>query len=421
MTAEFVTPPPAPSFLSEAARAGLEQPIVPTQYPGAGRPGRLGAVGGPDGRDGRRDAERHAAARGLRTPRHRRCPDLRAHPEECRVGDDAPVYLTIHGGALVMGGGDLTRVMTEFNVAVTGILNWAPDYRMPPAHPYPAALDDAIAVYRALLEVRDPSQIVVGGGSAGGNLAAALLLRAKDEGLPMPAALVLLTPEIDLTESGDSFTTLAHVSVGLQTLRDVNLLYAGGHDLTDPYLSPLFGDLTGFPPTLLIGGTRDLFLSNTVRMHRKLREAGVDADLHIFDARPHAGYGNAPEEAAVSAEQAAFVRRHLGLQQSASRREINGLTNNERPRTIAALGSSFAAGPTIEPVDDVDAMRSTRNYPHLLAADARCRPRRPDRLRRHHGEHPHHAANDDDRPGIRPADRRPARRRRPGDHHRGRQ
>ena len=173
---------------------------------------------------------------------------------------------------------------------------------MPPTHPYPAALDDVVAVYQALLEVRDPSQIIVGGGSAGGNLAAALLLRAKAEGLPMPAALVLLTPEVDLTESGDSFVTLADVSVGLQSLRDANLLYAGGQDLTDPYLSPLFGDVNGFPPTLLISGTRDLYLSNTVRMHRKLREAGVEADLHIFDARPHAGYGNAPEEAAVSAE-----------------------------------------------------------------------------------------------------------------------
>jgi monoterpene epsilon-lactone hydrolase len=234
-------------------------------------------------------------------------------PANASVGDDAPVYLSIHGGALVMGGGDLTRVMTEMNAAVTGIVNWAPDYRMPPAHPYPAGLDDVIAVYRALLQVREPSRIIVGGGSAGGNLAAALLLRAKAEGLPMPAALVLLTSEVDLTESGDSFTTLAGVSVGLQPLHDVNLLYANGHDLQDPYLSPLFGDLSGFPPTLVICGTRDLFLSNAVRMHRKLREAGVDADLPIFDGRPHAGYGNAPEEAAVGAEQAAFVRRHLGL------------------------------------------------------------------------------------------------------------
>ena len=232
-------------------------------------------------------------------------------PAGAPTGDDAPVFLSIHGGALIMGGGDLTRVMTEISALSANVVHWAPDYRMPPAHPYPAALDDVVAVYKALLEVRDPSRIIVGGGSAGGNLAAALLLRAKDEGLPMPAALVLLTPEVDLTESGDSFVTLADVSVGLQSLHDANQLYAGGHDLTDPYLSPLFGDVTGFPPTLLISGTRDLFLSNTVRMHRKLRESGVDADLHIFDARPHAGYGNAPEEAAVSAEIGAFVTKHL--------------------------------------------------------------------------------------------------------------
>lgn len=78
-------------------------------------------------------------------------------------------------------------------------------------------------------------------------------------------------------------------------------------------LSPLFGDVTGFPPTLLISGTRDLFLSNTVRMHRALREAGVIADLHVIDARPHVGFMNAPEEQAVNDEVRSFVRRHLGL------------------------------------------------------------------------------------------------------------
>ncbi len=308
-----VIPPPAPRFLSDAARAGLEVPIVPAQYPALDdRAAWEQWVVQSDamvaemlsGMPPLAESELRVVA-GV--------PTYVITPANAPVGDDAPVYLSIHGGALVLGGGDLTRVMTEMNAAVTGTVNWAPDYRMPPAHPYPAALDDVIAVYRALLEVRDASRIIVGGGSAGGNLAAALLLRAKAEGLPMPAALVLLTPEIDLTESGDSFTTLANVSVGLQTLRDVNLLYANGHDLRDPYLSPLFGDLAGFPPTLVICGTRDLFLSNAVRMHRKLREAGVEADLHIFDGRPHAGYGNEPEEAAVSAEQAAFVHRHLGL------------------------------------------------------------------------------------------------------------
>jgi len=308
---EPIIPPPAPSFLSDAAREGLEVPIVRLPSPA------LDDVAGWTAMLAQTDAMVAQMLAGMALPMASELrqiggvPTFVVTPEGAPSGEGSPVLLSIHGGALIMGGGDLTRVMTEISALSEPVVHWAPDYRMPPLHPYPAALDDVMAVYRALLEVRDPSQIIVGGGSAGGNLAAALLLRAKAEGLPMPAALILLTPQVDLTESGDSFVTLADVSVGLQSLHDSNLLYAGGHDLSDPYLSPLFGDVTGFPPTLLISGTRDLFLSNTVRMHRKLREAGVDADLHIFDARPHAGYGNAPEEVAVSAETRAFVIKHL--------------------------------------------------------------------------------------------------------------
>lgn len=311
MTANTVTPLPAPKFLSDAARAGLEVPIVRMPYPAADdKAGWTGFVAQMDGFIA-------DMLGGMTFPMDSvleeiaGVPTYVVTPATAPTGDDSPVFLSVHGGALIMGGGDLTRVMTEISAMSANVVHWAPDYRMPPEHPFPAGLDDLVAVYKALLEVRKPSQIIVGGGSAGGNLAAALILRAKDENLPMPAALVLLTPEVDLTESGDSFATLADVSVGLQTLLEVNALYADGQDLTHPYLSPLFGDLVGFPPTLLISGTRDLYLSNTVRMHRKLREAGVDADLHIFDARPHAGYGNAPEEVAVSIEVATFVQRHL--------------------------------------------------------------------------------------------------------------
>lgn len=308
---EQITPPPAPAFLSDAAKASLEVPIVRMPNPA------LDDTAGWTAMVEQNDAMIAGMLGAMQLPVTSELHELGGVPTYvvtpmgAPTSDDSPVYLSIHGGALMMGGGDLTRIMTELGTLSAPIVHWAPDYRMPPAHPYPAALDDVVAVYRALLEERDPSRIIVGGISAGGNLAAALLLRAKAEGLPLPAALILMTPEVDLTESGDSFVTLADVSVGLQSLRDVNLLYAGGHDLADPYLSPLFGDVTGFPPTLLLSGTRDLFLSNTVRMHRKLRESGVDADLHIFDARPHAGYGNAPEEAAVSAEVGAFVRSHM--------------------------------------------------------------------------------------------------------------
>lgn len=224
---------------------------------------------------------------------------------------DTPVYLDIHGGALIAGGGEACRLMGRANAMTTGMVHWAVDYRMPPLHPYPTPLDDCLAVYRALLEVRPPERIVVGGGSAGGNLAAALVVRARDEGLPLPAGVVLLTPEVDLTESGDSFTTNLGIDSVLGLLMQTNLLYANGHDLTHPYLSPLFADVTGFPPTFLQTGTRDLFLSNTVRMHRKLRDAGVDAELHVWDAMPHGGFGGAPEDAEVRVELRRFLDRVL--------------------------------------------------------------------------------------------------------------
>lgn len=132
---------------------------------------------------------------------------------------------------------------------------------MPPDYPYPAALNDGVGAYRALLQDRAASEIVILGTSAGGNLAAATILRARAEGLPLPAGVVLLSPEVDLTETGDSFQVNLGVDPILGRVMPVNLLYARGRDLMDPYLSPLFGDFAqGFPPTLITSGTRDLFL-----------------------------------------------------------------------------------------------------------------------------------------------------------------
>lgn len=216
-------------------------------------------------------------------------------------------HLELHGGSLILGGGDLTRVLVTPVACATGRATWGVDYRMPPRHPFPAAVDDALAAYRFLLARHDPATVSVGGTSAGGGLAAALLVRARDAGLPMPAALVLDSPEVDLTESGDTFAVLRGVDTVLHPQIAVNRLYAAGRDLADPALSPLFADLRGFPPTVLRSGTRDLFLSNTVRMHRALRAADVPAELHVFEAMPHGGFPGAPEDA----EWAAEVRRFL--------------------------------------------------------------------------------------------------------------
>lgn len=234
-------------------------------------------------------------------------------PDDLDPGAERFVYLDVHGGALHLGGGKACRAMGLVTASQVGLRTWSVDYRMPPDHPYPAALDDCIAAYRALLEQHRPEEIVIGGKSAGGNIAAATILRARDEGLPLPAAAVLITPEVDLTESGDSFhTNLGIDAVLLKSLMPANLLYADGHDLAHPYLSPLFGDFTkGFPPTFLQAGTRDLFLSNTVRMHRALRAAGVETELHVFEAMPHGGFFGAPEDAELDAEVRRFVAEHL--------------------------------------------------------------------------------------------------------------
>ena len=225
--------------------------------------------------------------------------------------DDDRVALDVHGGAFLYFGGDGCAALTAFIATRLQLPVWGVDYRMPPDHPYPAGLDDCVGAYRALLDERGPDRIVVSGTSAGGNLAAALVVRARDEGLPMPAALVLETPEVDLTESGDSFRTNLGVDTVLGSLLTVNRLYAAGHDLAHPYLSPLFADLTGLPPTILTTGTRDLFLSNTVRMHRALRRAGVEAELHVLEAAPHGGFmGVTPEDAELAAEVRGFIDRH---------------------------------------------------------------------------------------------------------------
>jgi acetyl esterase/lipase len=221
--------------------------------------------------------------------------------------DDRRVYLDIHGGAWVMGGGDLCKRTAVVAVSQVAARVWSVDYRMPPDHPFPTALDDCLAAYRTLLDERRAEEIIVGGVSAGGNLAGALVLRARDEGLPLPAGVVLHTGAFDLTHSGDSWTTNA----GLDPLLDGSStpcvhLYAGDRDLKDPYLSPVFGNLEGFPPTILLTGTRDMLLSDNVRMHRALRAAGVAAELHVWEAAGHGGFlGMAPEDA----ERATEIRR----------------------------------------------------------------------------------------------------------------
>lgn len=223
------------------------------------------------------------------------------------------VYIDLHGGALVFGGGEASREGARIAASRFSIQCYGVDYRMPPEFPFPAALDDCMCVYKHAVDTYGAERIVIGGRSAGGNLALATVVRAQDEGLDLPRAIVLLSPEIDLTESGDSFQTNKMIDVNLPTsLMPANLLYANGADLAHPYISPLFGRFTNeFPPTFIQSGTRDLLLSNAVRLHRALRQVGAVAELHVFEAMPHGGFGDAPEDDELSREVARFVNAAL--------------------------------------------------------------------------------------------------------------
>ena len=229
------------------------------------------------------------------------------------------VLMHLHGGCRVLNPGVAGTREAILMAGLTGFKVISVDYRMPPDFPFPAALDDAIAVYRHVLRTAKAGNVGIFGTSAGGSLTITTLLRAKLEGLPMPGAIAPGTPTVDLTKTGDSLFTNAHVDNVLGTqdgfLRATALLYANGRDLKDPLISPVYGDVHGFPPTILTSGTRDLYLSNTVRMHRKLRAAGVEAVLQMWEGQSHAQYLfdiTAPETREYHDEIASFFDQNLG-------------------------------------------------------------------------------------------------------------
>jgi acetyl esterase/lipase len=225
----------------------------------------------------------------------------------------------VHGGCYVLNPREAALPEAIFLAGFARMTVIAVDYRMPPEAYFPAALDDAMTVYRAAVKRVPPGNVAVFGSSAGGALTLEMMLRAKQEGLPMPGAIAPGTPMSDVTKQGDSFQTNAmvdNVLVSPDGFCDAaTRFYANGHDLADPMLSPVYGDVRGFPPTILTTGTRDLLLSNTVRMHRALRRAGTEAVLQVFEGQSHAQYyrdDRVPEVQEAFGEIARFFDRHLG-------------------------------------------------------------------------------------------------------------
>jgi monoterpene epsilon-lactone hydrolase len=229
------------------------------------------------------------------------------------------LLIQVHGGCYVLGPGEAA---TSEAIMMAGFGHFkviSVDYRMPPEAFFPAALDDAMTVYKAVLKTTAPKNVAVLGTSAGGALTLEMMLRAKQAGLPMPGAISPGTPMSDVTKVGDSFYTnemVDNVLVSRDGFCDAAVkVYANGHDLKDPLLSPVYGDMHGFPPAILSTGTRDLLLSNTVRVHRKLREAGIDAQLEVYEGQSHAQYQSndrVPEVKEAFDEITAFFDKHLG-------------------------------------------------------------------------------------------------------------
>jgi epsilon-lactone hydrolase len=228
------------------------------------------------------------------------------------------LVINAHGGGYVYGPGESGTAEAALMSGIGGYKVIEFDYRMPPDAPYPAAMDDAMAVWKAALALTPANHMAIVGTSTGGGIILAMMLRAKQEGLPLPAAIAPGTPWSDMTETGDTYKTNEWVDNVLVSysgyLTHAAQLYANGHDLKDPQLSPIYGDFHGFPPAILTSGTRDLFLSNTVRTHRKLRQAGVEAELQVYEGLAHAQYlfdPAAPETKEVFGEITAFFDRHL--------------------------------------------------------------------------------------------------------------
>lgn len=227
------------------------------------------------------------------------------------------VLIDLHGGGFRVDSGSLTESIPLANLTGTKVI--AVLYRMAPEHPFPAAVDDAVAVYKDLLKAYKPENIGIYGTSAGAILTPEVTARLKQLGLPMPGATGVFSGMGDFSKPGDSIAmySLDGLAGYLAPPKPGPAIseYVGKTDPKDPVLSPIYGDLKGFPPTLFITSERDLLLSGTTILHRAYLRAGVDAQLVVFEGLPHAFWNNPelPESKEADAMMAKFFNTHLGL------------------------------------------------------------------------------------------------------------
>jgi monoterpene epsilon-lactone hydrolase len=210
--------------------------------------------------------------------------------------DESSVVLYLHGGGYVAGSTHSHRGIAGHITEAIGMPTFLAEYRLAPEHPFPAALDDALAAYLALAEETSPDRILVMGDSAGGGLSLALGLTLRDRSLPLPGAIVALSPWTDLAGTGESLIDRAEDEVMLDPskIREVGEMYAGDRPLSDPLVSPLYADPEGLPPTLIHVGDHEILLDDSVRFWEECREAGVDATLRVWPEMWHVFHAMAP-------------------------------------------------------------------------------------------------------------------------------
>lgn len=226
------------------------------------------------------------------------------------------VVLYLHGGGYVAGSAEGYRGLGGLIAAAAGGRTFLPDYRLAPEHLYPAALEDAVSAYRGLLDSgHRPEAVTIAGDSAGGGLAAATVIGVLEAALPAPGALVLISPWADLRGTGTSLATKAAVDPLLSPagLSNCAEIYLGTTDPTESGASPIFGDFTGFPPLLIEVGTREVLLSDAIRLAERAAEANVEVTLHTWQGMVHVFpslWFALSEGPAAIAEIGTFIREH---------------------------------------------------------------------------------------------------------------
>ena len=238
---------------------------------------------------------------------------------EITVGGIEPrhVVLYFHGGVYVLGDAASSADLAAQVGRRIGAKVISVDYRLAPEHPYPAALDDALAAYQALLHNGTaPSDIVFAGESAGGGLAVATMVNARDRGLPMPAAAFLMSPYADLTLAGPTMDTKRAVDplLSRELLAPRVGDYTAGQDAALALISPIFAELSGLPPLVIQGGTHEVLLDDAVRLAQRAAGADVEVTLEITPGVPHVfqAYHAILDEAAAALDRAGqFLSAHL--------------------------------------------------------------------------------------------------------------